>query len=105
MNLVGNLSQQLRQFWLSLTPGKRVGLVAVVGVTTALVLAVAYWASQPDYRVLFAGLAEEDAGAIAAKLQAQGVAYKLAAGGTTVLAPADQISALRVALAGDGLPM
>ncbi|MBI3396600.1 MAG: flagellar M-ring protein FliF, partial [Spirochaetia bacterium] len=64
----------------------------------------AFWATRPDYRVLYSGLAAEDAGAVTAKLQTQGVPFKLTASGTTILAPAEQVQQLRLDLAMEGLP-
>ena len=79
-------------------------MVAGVVICLATLGAVWYWAAQTEYGVLFAGLAPEDAGAITAKLQTLGVPYRLSAGGTTVLVPADQVHQKGVELAVDGLP-
>jgi flagellar M-ring protein FliF len=105
MGFFGNLSQQFRQVWQGMSPGRRVAMAVVGLVTTATVLGVAYWAAQPDYRVLFSGLAPEDASAITTKLQAQGVSFRLSSGGTSVLVPAEQLQQVRVDMAGDGLPV
>lgn len=100
----GPLGQQLKQLWNGMSPVRRVGMVAVLALAMAVVLGIGTWASQPDYRVLFAGLSPEDAGAVTAKLQAQNVPYRLEANGATVLVPAEQLSPMRVLLAADDLP-
>lgn len=105
MNSLGQVWQQMRQVWLGMSVGRRVAMVASFTLVMAVLLGVAYFASQPDYRVLYSGLAAEDAGAITAKLQAQGVPFRLEAGGTTVLVPAEQLAQARVELAGEGLPV
>ena len=84
--------------------GRRVGFTLMAALCLASVVGVGYWASQPDYRVLYSGLSMEDAGAITAKLQTQGVAFHLTANGTTVMVPVDQVQQLRLDLAVEGLP-
>jgi flagellar M-ring protein FliF len=58
---------------------------------------------QPPMRVLFSGLAPQDASTIVQSLEAQNVAYELEAGGTIIKVPDDQVDRLRITLAGDGL--
>lgn len=85
------------------TPGQRgVVAVAVVGLVVAA-FALSRWAAQPTWTPLYSGLSGTDASAIVEQLQAQGVEYQLAAGGTTVLVPQSQVYDLRVSLAGQGL--
>src|SRR5438445_5340845 len=104
MEFLRTLGRQLRELWQGMSPGRRIGLLLVSFVAVGVVLGVGYWAAQPDYRVLYAGLSVEDSAAITNKLQAQGVSYRLAAGGTTVLVAADQVQQRRLELAADGLP-
>ena len=58
---------------------------------------------QPPMRVLFSGLAPQDASTIVQSLEAQNVVYELEAGGTIIKVPDDQVDRLRITLAGDGL--
>src|SRR5947208_1742357 len=51
---------------------------------------IVWWVAQPEYRALYTGLSFDEAGAITSKLQAKGVPFRLAAGGTTILVPAEQ---------------
>jgi flagellar M-ring protein FliF len=78
------------------------GLLAVVGVVGAVFFL--NWVSAPSYGVLLAGLDAKDAAAVTAKLQADGVPYKLEAGGTTVLVPQSSMDKERIAVAAAGLP-
>src|SRR5579862_2011386 len=96
--------QQLGQMWQGLGPTRRAGLVGGVVICLGAVAAVWYWAAQTEYGILFAGLAPEDAGTITSKLQSLGVPYRLTAGGTTVMVPADQVHQKRIEMAVDGLP-
>jgi flagellar M-ring protein FliF len=62
------------------------------------------WVSAPTYGVLLAGLDAKDASAVTAKLSSDGVAYKLEAGGTTILVPQSVLDKERIAVAAAGLP-
>ncbi|HLJ97702.1 MAG TPA: flagellar basal-body MS-ring/collar protein FliF [Gemmataceae bacterium] len=104
MEFFRRLWQQLRQIWQGLSWARRVGILFLSSICVALIVGVAYWASQPDYRVLYSNLSPEDAGAITSKLQATGVSYRLTSGGQTVLVPAEQVAQVRVDLAAEGLP-
>src|SRR5258707_1354712 len=104
MNYFSQLTQQLRQVWLGMSPGRRVAMVLILIVGVAVVLGIGYWASQPDYRVAFSGLAAEDASAITNKLQASNVPYKLDAGARRSWCPPTRSRPEKIELAADGLP-
>lgn len=78
------------------------------GILVALVIggsiALVSWASTPTYTVLFSGLTGADAGAITAKLDADGVKYKLESGGSTIMVPQDAVDTTRIAMATANLP-
>jgi len=57
----------------------------------------------PDYGVLFANLAPEDASAVVTKLKDAKIPYRLQNGGATILVPQENLYEERVALAGDGV--
>lgn len=78
------------------------GLLTVVGITGAVFFL--RWVSAPTYGVLLAGLDAKDASAVTAKLSADGVAYKLDGGGTTILVPQSVLDKERIAVAAAGLP-
>lgn len=86
------------------TPGQRA--VVVVGALALLLGAVALtrWVSQPQWSPLYGNLSGQDANAIVEQLQAAGVQYRLADGGSTVLVPRASVYEQRVALSGKGLP-
>jgi len=104
MEPLRRLLQQLMQVWQGLTVPRRIGLALTTALSIAAIVAVGFWAAQPEYRMLYSNLSVEDAGAVTAKLQAQNVPFRLSTGGTTILVPADQVQQLRLDLAADGLP-
>ena len=62
-----------------------------------------WWASQPEYRVLYAGLSVEEAGAITTKLRSKAIPFKLAAGGTTILVPTEHALQAHLDLTAEGV--
>lgn len=78
------------------------GVVAVLmlGFFAFLVLR----ASSPSLAPLYTDLSLDDSAAIIKQLQTQNVPYDLRGDGSTILVPRDQVTSVRMALAGDGLP-
>jgi flagellar M-ring protein FliF len=86
------------------TPGQRsVVIVAAIALLMGA-FALSRWVSQPSWAPLFGNLSGGDASAVVEQLNADGVKYKLADGGATVLIPQDQVYDERIALLGKGLP-
>lgn len=104
MRFFQQLLQQLTTVWQGTSVAGRIGFAVLTAICIGAIGGVGYWASQPDYRVLFSGLAPEDAGAVTNKLQAQGIPFQLSAGGTTISVPAALAQQARVDLAVAGLP-
>ncbi|MFA7595093.1 MAG: flagellar basal-body MS-ring/collar protein FliF [Novosphingobium sp.] len=70
------------------------------------VLCVLYFAFlRPGYAVLYEDLREADVAAIVGELEKQGIAYRLADQGRSVLVPEDEASHARVIVAGSGITM
>ena len=61
-------------------------------------------ASTPPMAPLYTGLSLEDSSAIVSELQTQNVPYELRGDGDTIVVPRDQITAIRMSLAQNGLP-
>ena len=78
-------------------------LVAVAG-AVALGVAVVLWSRGPNYGLLYAGLGQSDAAAIAQQLQSTNTPFQLSSDGSSIMAPAADLAALRLKLAGQGLP-
>ena len=79
-----------------------IGLLSALGITGFVFFMK--WVSAPSYGVLLAGLDPKDAAAVTAKLQSDGVSYKLSSGGTTVLVPQGSLDKERLSIAAAGLP-
>ncbi len=79
-------------------------LLALGAGLIAVLVVAALWLREPDYRSLFTNLEGRDGGAIVSVLNQRNIPYKFADNGTTILVPADQVYALRLQLAEQGLP-
>src|SRR5215218_2800089 len=84
------------------------GQKVVIGLlVTGLLLGGFYfysWITTPTQAPLFSNLASTDASAIVEELNAEGVTYTLADGGTTIMVAKDSVYDLRLAMSGKGLP-
>ena len=94
---------QARQSLGQLPPARLALLGGVVVGVVALLLGVARWASAPDYALLFGNLAAADAGAVVEQIETEGIDYELRDGGTAVYVPRDDVHALRLRLASEGV--
>ncbi|WP_048697109.1 flagellar basal-body MS-ring/collar protein FliF [Erwinia piriflorinigrans] len=82
----------------------RVPLIVAAAAVIAIVIAMVLWAKQPDYRVLYNNLSNEDGGTIVTQLTQMNVPYKFDDQGGALLVPAAQVHELRLRLASQGLP-
>ncbi|MFZ5485183.1 MAG: flagellar basal-body MS-ring/collar protein FliF [Pseudomonadota bacterium] len=87
----------------ALPNSRKLGVMVAVAAVIALIVGAVMWSRTPDYRVLFSGLSERDAGSVLAALQTMNVPYKTEAGGA-ILVPANKVYDLRFQLASQGLP-
>jgi flagellar M-ring protein FliF len=98
--LMGGLIAGLR----ALGPMRLLALAAVGLGVLGLLATMAIRAADVPMSPLFGELETRDAAAVVASLERQRVPYRLAGGGTQVLAPTDQVARLRLLLAREGLP-
>jgi flagellar M-ring protein FliF len=104
MRFFRQLWEQLRAIYQGMSRPRRIALLVLSGVCAIAILAVGIYSFQTDYQILYSGLSVEDAGAVTAKLQNQGVPFRLSANGTTILVPAERVHQLRLDLAVEGVP-
>lgn len=84
---------------LQLFANRQVQLICGVFGCMFTLLALAYYLFlRTDYAVLYNDLRTADASAVVAELDAQGIDYSLRDGGSTILVPADQADAVRLAI-------
>lgn len=95
--------EQIRDFWSRLP---RVARIAIPGASVLLFVALLLLPRlfAPRLVPLFTGMSPQEAAQVVDFLQEQQVRYELAAGGTAILVPADEVYDLRLKVAGAGLP-
>ncbi|KGD92937.1 flagellar M-ring protein FliF [Achromobacter sp. RTa] len=79
-------------------------LLGAAAAIVAVIVAVAMWSSEPNYKVLFSNLDDRDGGAIVTALGTMNVPYRYNDTGTALLVPADRVYDARLQLASQGLP-
>ena len=90
--------------WSAWPMARRVSLVASLVTGLGLFSLILVWGTHQSYVPLLTNLTTEDASEIVERLQTDHVPFQIAAGGTAILVPEDQVHALRLHIAGEGLP-
>lgn len=99
-----NFLQRLTVIWQNISIVQK-SLLGVIVLAVILVGGLfTYWAQMPDMKVLYSGLAPDEAARITDKISDKGVAYKLNSSGTSIYVPKQHVSQLRLDMAKDGLP-
>ena len=94
--------EQLVALWNALSLGRRVVVLLATAAVFATVLTLGRMASQPSMALLYAGLEPQAASDVVAALEGQGATYEVR--GNALYVEATQRDALRMSLAGEGLP-
>jgi flagellar M-ring protein FliF len=96
---LGRLTTSIREFTVAQRTLALIGAaVLVVGI-----VALSTWFSKPQFSPLYTDLAPADASAIVDQLTAEGVAYELTNGGTTVMVPSETVYDMRLRVAASGI--
>ncbi|MEW6057830.1 MAG: flagellar basal-body MS-ring/collar protein FliF [Bdellovibrionota bacterium] len=98
------ISGQIQEFFKSLTPGRKVGLVLTGLAVMTSFAALFFWAGEKDYTVLGSNLAAEDATAIMRILREKKIPFRVENDGKTIKLPPEAVYDLRLELATMGLP-
>ena len=97
MNLLKDLTEQLRQWWLRSTPAVRIVASVVFALALGTIVAVGIWSSRPQYVPLATNLAPTEVAEIVSALESQGIKSKLNFSGSGVLVPKSVWNSARVA--------
>jgi len=98
-----NFLQKIRVIWQKINIIQRALLLAVVLTFIIITALLVYWARKPDMRMLYQGLAPEEASKITEKISDKGIVYKLRNGGTSIYVPKEHVYQLRLDMAREGL--
>lgn len=95
---------QLKRLLASLTLKQKITIALVAAIVVAGLVTFLRWSYERDFKPLYTGLSPEDAAAVLAKVRESGTEFRLAEGGTTVLAPSAKVAELRLQIAAAGIP-
>lgn len=95
---------QINKMYTSMSAFQRVSIVVVIMAGVVACTYIANWRHDTNFKVLYRGLAAEDAAVAVQKLKEAGVEYKLEEDGNTILVPTEKANESRLLLARDGLP-
>ncbi len=99
-----NIQTNFQKYWQKLSGAQKATVVILAILILASLVAVTFWATRPQYSVLFSNLTAQDASAVVNKLKEMKVPYELTRRGNTIMVPSDKVYDLRISLAGQGIP-
>lgn len=105
MSATATASQNKSLEWMNrLRANPRIPLLVAGAAAIAIIVAMVLWAKQPDYRVLYSNVSDQDGGAIVTQLTQMNIPYRFSETGGAIEVPADKVHELRLRLAQLGLP-
>jgi len=99
-----NFFQNIRAVWQNVSLVQQALLIAIVLTFIIGGVLLTNWAIRPDMGVLYSNLEPEEAAKITEKISEKEIDYELRNNGTTIYAPKNEISQLRLDMAKEGLP-
>jgi len=100
----GQLGKQLVSIWKQLGMNQRVSLILAAVLVFAGLGGLVFWSTRTDYALLYGKLPESEASKVIGALDDAKVSYKIGAGGSSILIPADKVYQMRMQLASKGIP-
>ncbi len=94
--------QQILGAWAGLDPRKRIMVFVTAILVVATLVGMSRLASRPNMALLYAGLDAASAGQVVGSLEQQGIGFQVR--GDSIYVPMRDRDALRMTLAGEGLP-
>lgn len=101
---LAKLAKQLAEIWKQLGTSQRISVLAATFVLIAGLSTIAFWSSRTEYGLLYGRLADGESAKVVAALDDAKVPYKVGAGGSSILVPADKVHQMRMQLASKGIP-
>lgn len=102
--LTNNPAERIKSMLSSLRGSPKLLLVICGAAALSVIIALMFWTKEPDYRVLFSNISDEEGGAIVAQLSQLNVPYRIDTPGGVIMVPASQVHEVRMKLAQQGLP-
>ncbi|MCK7317318.1 flagellar M-ring protein FliF [Enterobacter cloacae] len=103
-DLTNNPAERIKLMLSSLRSSPKLLLGICGAAALSVIIALLFWAKEPDYRVLFSNISDEEGGAIVAQLTQLNVPYRIETPGGVIMVPGSQVHEVRMKLAQQGLP-
>ncbi|HEY8037504.1 MAG TPA: flagellar basal-body MS-ring/collar protein FliF [Methylobacter sp.] len=87
-----------------LTIARQIGLMLGLALSVAIGVAIVLWSQEPSYGRLYSEIGESDVTEILEVLNKENIKYKVETGSGAIMVPMDQVSAVKLKLAAQGLP-
>lgn len=104
MNELQKYYDKIKEYWGSRTKKQRIQLIGSILGTIALVAVILFFVTRTEMVPLYSNLSPSETGTIKESLDKRGVKSEIAAGGTAIKVPKDQVDLLKVELAAEGIP-
>lgn len=101
---MNNFIKQVSGFWNELRTGQKISLMASLTAVLVGISLLLYWASRPQYQLLYGGLPSKEMADVVASLEEHGIKYKISDGGRSIMVPHKNVYTARMQLAEKGLP-
>lgn len=92
------------EFWTGLPKKRKIWIMSGAAALLVVITVILLLTNIKQYAPLYSNLSTSEAGQIKDTLDSQKVPYKLSNGGTTISVPQNQVDALKVELAAQGIP-
>ncbi|MDO9139233.1 MAG: flagellar basal-body MS-ring/collar protein FliF, partial [Methylobacter sp.] len=87
-----------------LTIARQMGLMLGLALSVAIGVAIVLWSQEPSYGRLYSEIGESDVAEIIEVLNKENIKYKVESGSGAIMVPMDEVSAVKLKLAAQGLP-
>jgi flagellar M-ring protein FliF len=102
--LTNNPAEQIKSVVSRLRGSPMLMLVVCAAAALSVIIALIFWAKEPEYKVLFSNVSDGDGGTIVAQLSQLNIPYRIDDAGGVIRVPEAQVHEVRMKLAQQGLP-
>lgn len=102
-SVAGQPQPGMVRWWNELPPNTRLLWALLTALLLAVVVFLGLRVSQPEYVVMYSGLAQSDSSEMATVLEQRGIPFRLSPSGDALLVPSTRRDEARLAVAGEGV--
>ncbi|MGY4689818.1 flagellar basal-body MS-ring/collar protein FliF [Salibacterium sp. K-3] len=92
------------EYWQSKSSTQKILMISSVVLLILVIILAVFFTTRTNYAPLYSDLSPEESGQITENLDSRAVPYELTNNGSTIRVPEEQVDALKVDLASEGLP-